>query len=1063
MPPYYADYIIIVLENNKKEKIKKEQPDLKSSMEKIGVWGLLFGILLLSISATAVEINSSTIFPVTITDDSILTSNVIVNGTAVMVVAADDITLNCNGFSITGNTTGIGFNASFSSPTNITITNCVISNFSQNIFFSGAINSTIINNTLNNSVLDAMSISGTNVSIINNTAQTSGSAALTTGGNNLTISGNRLFGAVNVFNSTGGFSFSLLEHNLFNGTNQVVSIGGGSNNLFNNNTFISSGTEALIISTFASNNFTNNIINATNLAISMQSLSHNNRFINTTGVSTASIVLVASGILNTTIIGGSYTGSTAGGNIGTNATLINTTFATTTGSAIVVVDNSTLTNVTLQSGANWIQIAGTLPSNSTNLTFSNATGGSIRIIGNATLPAGTTIGQTNVSIGQNRAFLNANQLPYFNQSAQITLHNVGSSVPYFDATDSGVFIPCSPARCVSQSFNGSTGVFNVTSFTTYSVSNSSNVTVNISKTDLPSAVIPGQTLIYQINYTVLNGTSFNTSIQENYPSQFIFINASPAANVSNNVWFAGNLTNGQQFQINITLQVNSSIVSSSIVNNTVNTSFANSSGTIFNLNVTENTTINASFPITVITNVTLLQNITVFGDAFVFNTSNITFNCNGNIITGSGAGSAFNLSSGLTTANISMINCQLRNFSSGIVLESALNVSVTNVTLNSTATWLSTDGSSNATLINVTFTNGNGSLTSLSQINVTFSSSAINTSNLNIRNGTAFVNTSQLPFMNTTFRVQLDNLNLTSLSVVVDFEDGNGPILCTDCTLVSFNGTTAIFDVSHFTTYTTVDGGVNFTLSKTASPTTPQPGGQVTYTITLTINSGFAHNITVIENPPIELTFDSSTPANVSANTWNLSNLSAGQSAQINVTYNISSNFTGTLNNTINVSFQNSTNQTIFANLTTQNIVQVPASGGQGGGGGGGGGSSLICPALCQNPAYKDLAQCRNCPSSTQTTPSTTQTTTPTFPTVQQQQSLETKSETTQGKEQAAPTGPTSETTLEEKITTRGATWSYAFAIILLVFIIGGISIYFLQKLGKNSPPKSDVEDLTYK
>jgi uncharacterized repeat protein (TIGR01451 family) len=310
----------------------------------------------------------------------------------------------------------------------------------------------------------------------------------------------------------------------------------------------------------------------------------------------------------------------------------------------------------------------------------------------------------------------------------------------------------------------------------------------------------------------------------------------------------------------------------------------------------------------------------------------------------------------------------------------------------------------------------------------------------------------------------LDSLTLTTPDILADYEDDNIFQLCDVCTFISYNGSTLIFDVSHFTTYTSVESGVNFTITKTASPDPVTPGSQVTYTITFTVNSGFASNITVVENPPAELTFVTSTPTNVSANTWVLQNLSTGQSAQINATYNVSVNFTGTINNSINVSFQNSTNGTV----TTQvNSTSTSSSGGGStgqGGGGGGGGSASICPPLCSNPENWNLAICRNnCPP--RESPTAQPVAFPEFPITEGSSSelTQPKEETTEVVEQAPVETPKEESIVEQKEEKSGMSSSFVkfglpviLGIVILIIILSRLPRHPKDKFASNLKKNED-------
>ena len=76
-----------------------------------------------------------------------LNQSVSIAGATCFTVSAANVTLDCNGFSITGNNTTSTYGA-YSTQSNTTVKNCNISNFQHAIYFNGAGNGTIENNTV---------------------------------------------------------------------------------------------------------------------------------------------------------------------------------------------------------------------------------------------------------------------------------------------------------------------------------------------------------------------------------------------------------------------------------------------------------------------------------------------------------------------------------------------------------------------------------------------------------------------------------------------------------------------------------------------------------------------------------------------------------------------------------------------------------------------------------------------------------------------------------------------------------------------------------------------------
>jgi hypothetical protein len=533
---------------------------------------------------------------------------------------------------------------------------------------------------------------------------------------------------------------------------------------------------------------------------------------------------------------------------------------------------------------------------------------------------------------------------------------------------------------------GSTLTANVQENTTIIKNLEFNATViSMTKIDAPDPVVAGQDLAYTININVTNGTAYNVTLTDVYPAQVSFVSATPANSTSDS-WIVGNLTAGQNFQVNITVNVNSGTANGTVINNTANISYANSTGSILTLNVTAQTTVSTqSFPIVINNNTNITTNGTTTGPGIIINASNVTVSCNGNIITGSGGSVGVNITG---FNNVTIQDCVFVNFATGAYIEDSNNNQFTRDTFRSvtnginllgtsqnsafnhsiigaSSDWVFTSAASSGNVFqNTSYNDTGGQIIITPSVTYTANTNA-SQSRLDITSPEAFLNSSALPFLDVASQVTITGITNASTALILgDFDDDGTYEICASpqCSLISFTSGTAVFNTSGWTTYTIVDSGVDFTLSKTSSPDPVVPGNQVVYTITATVNSGFAQNITIVESPPAELTFVSSTPTNVSANTWLLSNLSAGQNAQINVTYSVNSSFTGTIQNNVSVTFQNSTNGTITTNISENTTAQFPSPSG-GGGGGGGGSSSTICPPFCQYPENKDLPVCRNnCP-----------------------------------------------------------------------------------------------------
>ncbi|HJX51022.1 MAG TPA: NosD domain-containing protein [Candidatus Nanoarchaeia archaeon] len=155
-------------------------------------------------------------------------------------ITANNVILDCNGHSIIGNKTSYGIYSAYKN--NLTIKNCIISNFTDGIYLSYASNSTLYNNILKNNTIGMIVLGSSNINITKNTA------------NN---------------NSGTGIAFSSYSHHSYLGFNTVnynrdgLSISGGDYNIVTNNNASFNKGFGIRTEGFGElyNNFTNNIAN----------------------------------------------------------------------------------------------------------------------------------------------------------------------------------------------------------------------------------------------------------------------------------------------------------------------------------------------------------------------------------------------------------------------------------------------------------------------------------------------------------------------------------------------------------------------------------------------------------------------------------------------------------------------------------------------------------------------------------------------------------------------------------------------------------------------------------
>jgi len=116
--------------------------------------------------------------------------------------------------------------------------------------------------------------------------------------------------------------------------------------------------------------------------------------------------------------------------------------------------------------------------------------------------------------------------------------------------------------------------------------------INITKTDFPDPVPNGSLLTYTITLNNTGGkTALNVTVEEIYAPNVTFVNATPAPNVSNNIWFIGNLSGLNSTSITIVVNVSDNASQGGSFNNTAIVNWSSPAGSNFTANVTINTTV----------------------------------------------------------------------------------------------------------------------------------------------------------------------------------------------------------------------------------------------------------------------------------------------------------------------------------------------------------------------------------------------------------------------------------------------------------------------------------------
>lgn len=833
--------------------------------------------------ATAVQLASPTSCGF-VTQSLTLTSNINVNGSC-FTINATNMTFDCSGFLISGNLSGVGINAT--NRLNITIRNCFVENFSNNILIKNVNDSFFYNNTARNSSSDNFLITDSSNNLMaNSTGSSQTSAGFAVGGslnNNNTIVNNNGTGVGN----TGMALAPLSNSTVINNTGSSISGSGfildsGSRNLAINNTGRSTSSEGFTFSASTNSTLINNIGFSTSSTGVLLSDIHNSTLINTTGTSSSSTGISLQGSNNLLIdsLGTSNTGTGFIIQSSQNNVLINNTAMTNSSSAVQLQlgavnnsltanrlvstngisieiisggtpsENNSFFNTTLMTNFTWLFTASdSIGNNITNTTF-NSTNGSINIPTRVTIPISTNATLSKLNVSFNRAFLNSTNLTFLNTSAVISLSGITFSTPFvgMDLEDDGIFFGCPAPRCVNISYSGNVFVFNVSSFTTYiatavqlaSPTSCGMVTSNL--TLGANIQVNGSCFSINTSNLFLNCSGF--SIGGN--GSGIGINATDVLSVTirdcvienftNNIWL---LNTNDSFLINNTARNSSSTglaLTSSfrnlLANNTVSNNGSVAIGLVSGSNynsltnniATSDSNVGILFSLS--SNNTLTNNTAISNShrgVSLSSSPNNTLNLNR--VTSNFIGIAIAASSD----NILLNNTAISDGGKDIDLSStSLRNVFLNTTLRTNTTWIATDSASSENrIVNTLFEAANGSIRILP--NVTLSTSAtVNLSNLNISFNKAFLNSSSLTFLNTSAEITLRGLTFATAFAAVDFEDDGTFFGCTAprCVNLSYTGGTFVFNVSSFTAY----------ISTSSLLSTPSSCGTITQNTTLNTN-----------------------------------------------------------------------------------------------------------------------------------------------------------------------------------------------------------------------------------
>ncbi|MBU0590880.1 right-handed parallel beta-helix repeat-containing protein [Candidatus Micrarchaeota archaeon] len=226
-----------------------------------------------------------------------------------IVISANNVVFDCLGHYIDGDDTGFDYGFYDSGYTNLTIKNCIVSDFDSNIYLSSPTNSSIINNTLNSSTDNGIFVSAYNGNILieNNTIfdnnnvngegiYLGGSSYINITNNNLTnnydgivffsgsgtikIDNNNISSTIHYgINGGSSTSASNITNNNFIGNNRTIYLSYAYTNIINLNNFTNCNVSVLLDNSYDNNFINNRFDNATNVSVYLESTgSYNNIF-----------------------------------------------------------------------------------------------------------------------------------------------------------------------------------------------------------------------------------------------------------------------------------------------------------------------------------------------------------------------------------------------------------------------------------------------------------------------------------------------------------------------------------------------------------------------------------------------------------------------------------------------------------------------------------------------------------------------------------------------------------------------------------------------------------------
>ncbi|MEM4389458.1 MAG: right-handed parallel beta-helix repeat-containing protein [Candidatus Micrarchaeia archaeon] len=570
--------------------------------------------------------------------------------------AADDITLDCAGHALVGNGSGIAVNVS--GRDNVTVRNCIITNFTHGILFSGSVNGTALNNTIYNNSHNALVYESSE-------------------------DGSALY---NYIQDNGGYGILVyasprasIAHNIL--YNNWGTIGGEAANIH-----LRFSPDGVVYNNTAERDYQNIYV-----YYSPRAVVANNSVANATGwasIHVRGFIEHNTTVENNTIYGdvgivfshgrrGSIRNNTLS-NAGIRIEGLDLSSYVIEGNAIVgggvisYASDSTIANNSVANAADAFTLLSATNVTLANNTAVNASGAAYRLI------------STNNAMLSNLLASNASTGLYISASNQVRAENVSLMGVVGGVNVSGsrnnvlIGLSIADAGIAFALDDGSAGnlianstITNATLDFSSTAASGNNTALNVSlnKSNLYNDFDSNLTLAWYVRVEVRNGTSYVAGATANLTDAFGSLALYQDTGIDGRTGWAvawesivGNTTNisfnPHNLRVNKTEYPVVERPENITASRTIIVNFATSCGTLYS-------------------NWSLDSDLNASGDCFTIGASELTLDCAGHTITGNGSGVGIGVEN---RANVEIRNCRVTNFTYGILALSNVNLSVINNT-----------------------------------------------------------------------------------------------------------------------------------------------------------------------------------------------------------------------------------------------------------------------------------------------------------------------------------------------------------------------------------------------